>query len=87
MELTDGTVQLLDEAGQVRKIPVPTNDPDDPLTWSLWWRGLVFAVICVYGIAGFGVVQSAPLFFSDMIAGYMKETRGVSVALQRLGMV
>ncbi|OQV05670.1 hypothetical protein CLAIMM_10367 [Cladophialophora immunda] len=76
MELADGTVKLLDEGGHVRNIPVPTDHPDDPLIWSLRSRGLVFLAICIYGITGFGVVQSAPLFFSDMIADYMKETRG-----------
>ncbi len=74
----EGTVQLFDDRGIVRKIPIPTDHPDDPLTWPLWTRCLVFTVICVYGISGFGVVQSTPLFFGDIIADYMKETRGVS---------
>lgn len=79
VEFADGTVQLFDEVGGVRKIPIPTDDPRDPLTWPRWQRYLVILSITVYGITGFGVVQSTALFFTPIIGEYMKETRGVSL--------
>ncbi|KAH8588123.1 major facilitator superfamily domain-containing protein [Bisporella sp. PMI_857] len=68
---------MIDENGHIRKIPVPSNDPTDPLTWSSWRRCLILFSLCLFGTAGFGVVQSTPLFFSDIIPEYKKETRGV----------
>src|SRR5271156_159092 len=77
-EQASGTVQLYNSSGNVRLIPVPTDDPRDPLTWPDWKRYLILVAIAVYGIAGFGSVQSAPLYFPLLIAKYMQQTRGVS---------
>lgn len=77
VEEIEGTTRLFHSNGQIRKIPIPSNDPRDPLTWSTWRRGVVLISLCVFGSAGFGVVQSTPLFFSEIIPEYMRETRGV----------
>jgi hypothetical protein len=77
LEHVEGTVRLIDDAGRIRKIPVPSNDPTDPLTWSSWRRSLILASLCLFGTAGFGVVQSTPLFFGAIIGEYEQDTRGV----------
>jgi hypothetical protein len=77
VEQVEGTVRLFDSEGHVRNIPIPSNDRADPLTWPTWKRSLVLISICVFGTAGFGVVQSTPLFFTALIPEYMRETRGV----------
>lgn len=77
VEQIEGTVRLFDSDGNIRKIPIPSKDPTDPLTWSTWKRCIVLLSICVFGVAGFGVVQSTPLFFSQIIEEYERETRGV----------
>jgi hypothetical protein len=77
IEQVEGTVRLIDENGRIRKIPVPSNDPTDPLTWGSWRRSLILISICLFGTAGFGVVQSTPLFFGDIISEYEEQTRGV----------
>ena len=79
VEHVEGTVRLFDSNGHIRKIPIPSDDPADPLSWSGWKRCLVLLSLCIYGIAGFGVVQSTPLFFSQIIQEYERETRGVSL--------
>lgn len=71
-------VLLYDDHGNVRNLPVPSCDPNDPLNFGIWRQRLVLLAVCMYGIAGFGVIQSTPLFFGNLIAEYMKETRGVS---------
>ncbi|KAG4431443.1 hypothetical protein IFR05_013075 [Cadophora sp. M221] len=76
VEQVEGTVRLFHSNGQIRKIPIPSNDPRDPLTWPTWQRSVVLVSLCVFGSAGFGVVQSTPLFFSEIIPEYMRETRG-----------
>lgn len=78
VEKVEGTVRLFDAVGHVRKIPIPSKDPRDPLTWPLWKRAVVLLSLCVFGIAGFGVVQSTPLFFSELIPMYIRASRGVS---------
>ncbi|KAF8849286.1 hypothetical protein BDZ45DRAFT_680607 [Acephala macrosclerotiorum] len=64
IEQVEGTVRLFDSNGQIRKIPIPYNDPRDPLSWSTWKRAVVLVSLCVFGSAGFGAVQSQPLFLS-----------------------
>ncbi|CZR66495.1 uncharacterized protein PAC_16396 [Phialocephala subalpina] len=76
VEQIEGTVRLFDNDGNIRKIPVPSKDPTDPLTWPIWKRCLVLLSLGVFGVTGFGVVQSPPLFFSQIIAEYERETRG-----------
>ncbi|KAL1961573.1 hypothetical protein VTN77DRAFT_1425 [Rasamsonia byssochlamydoides] len=71
-----GTVQLIDTRGQTRRIPVPSNDPNDPLNFPNWRRYPIFISLCLYGACAFGVVQSASLFFPQMIPDYMQQTRG-----------
>ena len=36
VEQIEGTVRLFDSEGNIRKVPVPSKDPADPLTWSSW---------------------------------------------------
>ncbi|GKU13622.1 unnamed protein product, partial [Fusarium langsethiae] len=63
-------VLLYGEDGQARKLPIPSSDPNDPLNFAVWRQRLVIAGICVYGVAGFGVIQSTPLFFGKLIEEY-----------------
>lgn len=77
VEYVEGTLRLFDSSGHVRKIPIVSVNPADPLTWSSWQRCLVLMSLCIFGIAGFGVVQSTPLFFANIIKEYEQETRGV----------
>ncbi len=77
VEQIEGTVRLFDSEGNIRKVPVPSKDPADPLTWTSWKRCLVLMSLSVFGVAGFGVVQSTPLFFGQIIEEYERETRGV----------
>jgi hypothetical protein len=71
-------VLVYTEDGAVRKLPVPSSDPNDPLNFSPRRQLLILTVLCVYGITGFGAVQSTPLFFGKLIPEYMQKTHGVS---------
>jgi hypothetical protein len=79
VEQTSGSVQLYSSNGGLRLIPIPTDDPCDPLTWPTWKRYLVLTTLAVYGTAGFGGVQSTPLYFSLLIPQYLQQTRGVGL--------
>ncbi|KAH7129130.1 major facilitator superfamily domain-containing protein [Dactylonectria macrodidyma] len=76
MLVEDANVLLYGEDGQLRKLPIPSSDPNDPLNFSIWRHRLIVAAVCIYGVAGFGVIQNTPLFFGSLIAEYMAESRG-----------
>lgn len=77
-------VLLYTEDGTPRELPVPSSNPNDPLNFSPWRQRLILTAVCVYGITGFGAVQSTPLFFGKLIPEYMQKTHGVSVPLLQL---
>jgi hypothetical protein len=77
---TQGPV-LYTEDGAVRRLPVPSSDPNDPLNFSPRRHRLVLTVLCVYGITGFGSVQSTALFFGKLVPEYVQKTHGVSFSL------
>lgn len=70
-------VLLYTEDGTIRQIPVPSSNPNDPLNFSPWRQRLILTAACVYGITGFGAIQSTPLFFGKIIIEYMQKTHGV----------
>jgi hypothetical protein len=74
-------VLLYDDDGRPQNLPIPSSDPNDPLSFSIWRQRLILTVVCIYAIAGFGVVQTTPLFFGGLIREYKQQTRGVSVYL------
>ena len=41
-----GNVVLVDESGDVRKLPVPSNDPADPLNFTAWQKGFITLACC-----------------------------------------
>ncbi|KAJ5249285.1 major facilitator superfamily domain-containing protein [Penicillium chermesinum] len=73
--LNQGVV-LYTEDGAVRKLPVPSSNLNDPLNFSPRRQRLILTVICVYGITGFGAVQSTPLFFGKLVPEYVQKTHG-----------
>jgi hypothetical protein len=70
-------VLLYGEDGKPRKFPVPSGDPTDPLNFPVWKQGLILAIICIYAVAGFGIVQTTPLFFGNLIKDYKQQSKGV----------
>ncbi|KAF1730634.1 putative MFS-type transporter [Beauveria bassiana] len=64
-----GTVKLLHrrnggQVAQVTLLPRPTEDPNDPLNWSMWRKGFNFALLASMTLAIFTGIQS--LFLGRM---------------------
>ncbi|GIZ36792.1 hypothetical protein CKM354_000025900 [Cercospora kikuchii] len=59
---TGGDVNLIDQYGQVRRIPIPSADPNDPLNFSKWRKlGIMvcccwFSVFSLVLVAGLGPI-------------------------------
>ncbi|GKU22888.1 unnamed protein product [Fusarium langsethiae] len=69
-------IQLYTADGKARNLPVPSADPNDPLNMSSHRQRVLLAALCVFAITGFGVVQTTPLFFGNLIQEYMVQSRG-----------
>jgi hypothetical protein len=61
-----GDLNLLDEDGNTRRIPIPTSDPNDPLNFSKWQKfGILisccwFSIFSLFLVGGLGPIL--PLF-------------------------
>lgn len=64
-----GNVELLDAAGNVRRIPVPSSDPNDPLNMGKWQKLAVLITCCWFSIFSLVLVGGAgpilPFWFSE----------------------
>lgn len=62
-------VNLLDEDGNIRRIPVPSADPNDPLNMSKWRKLGVIVTCCWYSIFSLVLVGGAgpilPFFIEE----------------------
>lgn len=57
LELLPGSVYLVDSDGSILKLPIPSDDPNDPLQWSKWKRtGALFCII-FFQTLGLSMVQ------------------------------
>ncbi|KAF1966864.1 MFS general substrate transporter [Bimuria novae-zelandiae CBS 107.79] len=64
VDLVPGT-EIMDADGRAKKalIPVPTNDPRDPLNWSMKWKLMVMASQWLFTwISVTGALSIAPMF-------------------------
>lgn len=81
IENHDSGILLYDDDGHVRRLPVPSSSPNDPLNFGPWRQRLILLAVCLYGVTGFGVIQVTPLFFGKLIPVYKAQTQGVSLVV------
>lgn len=72
LELLPGSVYLVDSDGSILKLPIPSDDPKDPLQWGRWKRaGALFCIIffqvlslsiCQFPEVNFRLLQADPAF-------------------------
>lgn len=48
-EQTKGDIVLVGHDHGVRKIPIPTDDPNDPLNWPKWRKMGIVGTCCWFG--------------------------------------
>lgn len=57
LELLPGSVYLVDSDGSILKLPIPSDDPNDPLQWSKWKRTGALFCITFFQILGLSMCQ------------------------------
>ncbi|KAH9224888.1 major facilitator superfamily transporter, partial [Leptodontidium sp. 2 PMI_412] len=61
-----GTVYLITSNGEVLRLPIPSNSPQDPLNWGMKKRALAFLALASLGSTSLIVVQGASSMFSSL---------------------
>jgi hypothetical protein len=66
-----GDLNLIDDNGATRRIPIPTNDPNDPLNFSKWRKLGILVSCCWFSIFSLvlvgGVGPIIPVFMGMYI--------------------
>lgn len=83
LDSTEGTVQLHSNAvdAQVILHPRPSKtDPNDPLRWPRWKKGVAFGSVCAFTfLSNYGIGGLAPAFYGLSIE--FGKTQGETTAL------
>ena len=66
----NGNVDLLDGDGNVRRIPVPSADPNDPLNMNKWRKLGIIITCCWYSIFSLILVGGAGPILTFFIGEY-----------------
>lgn len=66
---SNGDLQLINTIGEVRRIPIPSNDPNDPLNYSKWRKMGILICCCWFSI------------FSLFLVGGLGNILGVLIGL------
>ncbi|KAF3009028.1 hypothetical protein E8E14_002403 [Neopestalotiopsis sp. 37M] len=66
-----GDIVLIGENHEVRKIPIPTDDPNDPLNWPKWRKAGVVGTCCWFAIFSLLSISGTGTFMNTLYAMYM----------------
>ncbi|KAK3671648.1 hypothetical protein LTR78_008381 [Recurvomyces mirabilis] len=72
-----GDVDLLDSTGKVRRIPIPSADPNDPLNLSKWRKLGIIITTCFYAIFSLVLVGGAGSILPFWIALYAPQGKSI----------
>lgn len=72
-----GNVDLLDQNGQIRRIPIPSADPNDPLNLNKWRKLGVMITCCWYSVFSLVLVGGAGSILPAWIELYAPQGIGM----------
>jgi hypothetical protein len=79
----DGNINLLDDEGNVRRIPIPSSDPNDTLNMNKWRKFGVVVSCCWYSIFSLVLVGGAgpilPFWIQEYAPGGLDVTEIVKL--------
>lgn len=70
-----GSVFLIASDGRVLSLPIPSESPDDPLTWSRSRRMFILAILVFYSAMSMFLIQAPGTLFKAFLADFTKEVR------------
>lgn len=69
----EGNALILDKEGGIRRVPVPSNDPNDPLNFSTWERYSVIFCCCWFSLLGLSLAQGLAPILNVMYDMYLPQ--------------
>lgn len=69
----EGNALLVSKDGEVRRIPVPSNDPNDPLNFKPWQKYALVFCCCWFSIMGLSMASGLGAILSVFMEMYMAE--------------
>ncbi|PNS17343.1 hypothetical protein CAC42_7026 [Sphaceloma murrayae] len=72
----NGDVVLIDSDGNVRRLPIPTNDPNDPLNFPRWKKFVILGCCCWFSIFSLVLVGGLGPILTSFLAVYASEGKG-----------
>lgn len=58
LQPSNGDLQLINTTGEIRRIPIPSSDPNDPLSFSKWRKLGILICCCWFSIFSLVLVGS-----------------------------
>ncbi|TKX22884.1 MFS transporter-like protein 81 [Elsinoe australis] len=69
----NGDVVLIDSDGNVRRLPIPTNDPNDPLNFPRWKKFVILGCCCWFSIFSLVLVGGLGPILTTFLMVYESE--------------
>lgn len=70
-----GSVFLVTSSGKTLNLPVPSDNPADPLNWGQWKTTGAIIAVALYSIVSLPVVQAASLVYHGIIMEFDGQVR------------
>ncbi|KAF4449352.1 hypothetical protein F53441_7330 [Fusarium austroafricanum] len=74
----EGNALLVDAHGNIRRLPVPSNNPNDPLNWKPWQKWAVIATCCWFSVMGLALAGGLGAILSVFFQLYGPQGYGPS---------
>lgn len=68
-----GSVYLISSDGRMLSLPIPSDSPDDPLTWSLARRLLIFTILTVFSALSMFLIQMPGSLYTAFSKDFTEE--------------
>ncbi|EWZ99605.1 hypothetical protein NW765_005585 [Fusarium oxysporum] len=74
----EGNALLVDAHGHIRRLPVPSNNPNDPLNWKPWQKWAVIGTCCWFSVMGLALAGGLGAILSVFFQLYGPQGYGPS---------
>ncbi|KAJ0150494.1 Uncharacterized protein HZ326_7016 [Fusarium oxysporum f. sp. albedinis] len=74
----EGNALLVDAHGNIRRLPVPSNNPNDPLNWKPWQKWAVIGTCCWFSVMGLALAGGLGAILSVFFQLYGPQGYGPS---------
>ncbi|KAI1342296.1 major facilitator superfamily domain-containing protein [Xylariaceae sp. FL0016] len=74
LQHNEGDVKIVNEHNEIRQIPIPTDDPNDPLNWPKWRKMGIVGTCCWFAIFSLLAVSGIGTFMNTLYMMYTNQS-------------